>query len=310
MDPLVQVLLPTYERPEFLKEALDSVFRQTYSNYRILIIDNSKSNKTEKMLSEFFPHNPKLDYHHEPNFTEGDNWHYLNQHFYDDAKYLQWLMDDDIFYPEKFEKMVAAYEQYPDIMLVTSFRHTFGDKINYTGQLVDTLGRHQGELIGKIMLLEQRNIIGEPTTALVKKSTLTHRELGWGRDEGEYVIADFPRWLDLLSRGDLIYFPEPLSKFRVHGAQSVAKFDVQITCAICWLINIRYAIRNKVFLVDRDSQREALLNWVQNALRQEQKYKAENYSSIKFSRFQKLIPHVFQAVKTDSPLDLDPIIFP
>ena len=70
MDPLVQVLIPTYERPEYLKIALDSVFSQTYSNYRILISDDSKTNRTEKMICEFFPHNPKIDYRRNPQFND------------------------------------------------------------------------------------------------------------------------------------------------------------------------------------------------------------------------------------------------
>ena len=319
MDPLIQVLIPTYERPEYLKEALESVFRQTYTNYRILISDDGKTDRTEKMLHEFFPYNPKIDYRRNPQFNDdtkpyyyaqNKNFLYLKQNMYDEAKYIQWLMDDDLFYPDKFEKMVAAYEQYPDVTLVTSFRHTFGDKYRYANQLTDTLTLHDGYKFGREEITNMVGYCGAPTTVLIKKSTLTHLELGWGRDEGEYIIVDFPRFFDLLSRGNLIYFPQPLSAMRSHPGRDTNQSDTPFRARICWLINLRYAINNKIFLDDLESQKKALLSWLQIALKLEKEHRSANYSSVMFSRFQKLIPHVFEAVKTDCKLDLDPILFP
>ena len=322
MDPLVQVLIPTYERPEYLKIALDSVFSQTYSNYRILISDDSKTNRTEKMICEFFPHNPKIDYRRNPQFNDdskppyyaqNQNSLYLKQNIYDEADYVQWLMDDDIFYPEKFEKMVWAYENNPDVTLVSSFRHNIdenGRRIYNNAPMTDKVCKILGYDIGKDVLTKQLCYIGEPTTNLIKKSTLTHRELGWGRDEGEYIIIDFPRWLDLLSRGNMIEFPVALSAFRRHSGQDTVQNDTPLRTHICWLINIRHAIRNLIFLDDLESQKTALMYWLRKALELEAAYKAKGYSSVMLARLIELIPVVYGAMKTDCQLDIDEIIFP
>ena len=50
---LVTILIPTYNRPQYLKFALESVLNQTYQNLEIVISDNSPNDETESMLQSF-----------------------------------------------------------------------------------------------------------------------------------------------------------------------------------------------------------------------------------------------------------------
>ena len=52
MAPKVSVLVPTYNRKVYLREALESVFAQTYKDYEIVIVDDGSTDGTEEMLNE------------------------------------------------------------------------------------------------------------------------------------------------------------------------------------------------------------------------------------------------------------------
>ena len=41
MDPLVSVIIPTYNRAYTLRKAVDSVINQTFTNWELLVVDNS-----------------------------------------------------------------------------------------------------------------------------------------------------------------------------------------------------------------------------------------------------------------------------
>ena len=48
----VDILLATYNGEKYLKPQLDSILKQTYSNFRLLISDDDSSDKTKEILKE------------------------------------------------------------------------------------------------------------------------------------------------------------------------------------------------------------------------------------------------------------------
>ena len=56
----IQVYIPTHNRADFLKECVDSVLKQEYDSFQIIISDNSTNNETEKGFP--FPYNINITY--------------------------------------------------------------------------------------------------------------------------------------------------------------------------------------------------------------------------------------------------------
>lgn len=48
--PAVSVCIPTYNRKDYLKETLQSVFAQTYKDYEVVIVDDGSTDGTEEMI--------------------------------------------------------------------------------------------------------------------------------------------------------------------------------------------------------------------------------------------------------------------
>lgn len=55
-NTLVSIILPTYNRAEYISRALDSVFAQTYSSWELVIVDDGSTDETQTMLEEYTDH--------------------------------------------------------------------------------------------------------------------------------------------------------------------------------------------------------------------------------------------------------------
>src|SRR4051794_39644277 len=92
--PLVSVGVPTYNRPEGLKRAVESLINQTYSNLEIIISDNCSSNiNVQGILSEFAHDNRVKIYKQEVNRGATFNFNFPLTKTTGD--YFMWLADDD-----------------------------------------------------------------------------------------------------------------------------------------------------------------------------------------------------------------------
>lgn len=224
--PLVSVLIPTYNRPIYLEQALQSVLNQTYPNIEILIGDDSTSDDTEQLIqTKFLPHHSHITYI-KNNQTLGQHRNQFQLFQQAKGEYINFLMDDDLFHPDKITKMMWYYLQdsQQDISLLTSHRHL----INAAGQILPPIFATKrlfvedtilnGADIGKNMLTYLQNWIGEPTTVLFRKKQLIEPFGSWqGRTYACNV--DLASWLSLLTQGKMVYLTDSLSSFRLHSHQ-------------------------------------------------------------------------------------------
>lgn len=117
MDMTVSVIIPTYQRPQLLKETIESVWNQTVLPDEVIIGDDSKDDLTEKLVNEvLIPSSPLCIryFHHRPSLKEVRNVDFQ----YGQAKgdLLLHLHDDDPIYPRCIELLKAPFESYPEIV--------------------------------------------------------------------------------------------------------------------------------------------------------------------------------------------------
>ncbi|WP_176786476.1 glycosyltransferase family 2 protein [Thermoactinomyces sp. DSM 45892] len=220
--PKVSILIPTYNRPEYLKLALHSALSQTYPNIEIIIGDDSTNDETENMLRPYLKQYDHIKYFRRTAGVPYDNMAECFQ--LASGEFINFLMDDDIFHTEKITKMMDYFLKYPNVSLVTSYRELIDANGNalptegFSRQLFshDTIAN--GKDFGAFFMKHRVNFIGEPTTALFRKSALSQ---GWANYQGirYFALVDISSWLTLLSNGDFIYIAEPLSFFRRHADQ-------------------------------------------------------------------------------------------
>ena len=118
--PLVSIGIPTFNRPELLRQALESARSQTYPNLEILVSDNESTDaQTSKILAEASAIDFRIKtYRHKKNIGAAANFEFLLNSATGD--FFTWLADDDLMHPTCIKLLVAAHKQNPRLVCAFS----------------------------------------------------------------------------------------------------------------------------------------------------------------------------------------------
>jgi glycosyltransferase involved in cell wall biosynthesis len=229
--PMVSILIPTHNRPDYAELALKSVLAQTWRNIEIVISDNSDDELTAQRFAPYAAANSCIRYLRIPSCGVLDN--FRNCLANARGEFINFLMDDDLFHPNKIAAMMAPMLAQPSVALVTSFRQLIDDHGKplppgpATARLLDAPALIGGAAMTRHVLVSGLNVIGEPTTVLFRRKAL-QGAFGELYGQAYQVITDMSAWLSILARHDCVYLPEALSFFRIHGNQDQRRSITQI----------------------------------------------------------------------------------
>ena len=259
--PLVSILIPTYNRPEYFRETLESALSQTYPNIEVIVCDNSADDRTEELMRAY-QSDMRVRYVRNKSARSKEENFMPFEHLAQ-GELLQWCMDDDVLLPDKITLMVDSFLSEPSAALVTSVRGVIDGNGTFLGQwgeappIYGMYGRFSGTLLGHAMLMACTNFLGEPSAVLFRRCDLTHHY--WRAESRGYkTLSDCAMWLELLEKGDAVIFARPLSLLRVHGGQEGQLPDSFVRGAIEWRRLIEEYWKRRVFLTKKKDYRSAL----------------------------------------------------
>ena len=296
--PLVNIFIPTFNRPKYFREALESALNQTYRNIEIVISDDSTNDDTENLIQSYLG-DARIKYFRNRGFTAKQNWDFLRGYNNPAAEYVNWLMDDDLFYPAKIEKMLEVYRNNPDISLVTSAKNILDADGRIVGNTKSVFGQDtklSGDEAGKLLFLWD-NYIGETTTVLIRKKFLRNNDLCWRGDEHEaFCLSDVSTWLQLLTQGNMFRFNECLSAFRIHSAQDGQSTSTVAMIALDYVELLNTAVERKVFFHNNKDLRQARFFLLSKSLYALKKAAAENYRGEEVKELEKTFVELAQSL--------------
>lgn len=217
--PKISVIIPTYNRVHFLQEAIESVFRQTFQDYEIIVIDDGSSDNTKEMISKL---GHKIRYFYQDNRGRSS----ARNHGIQMARgeYIAFLDSDDVFLPEKNAIQVKALDDNPEYGIVYSHALTMDEKGNPLGM------SWQGNLSGWIypMNLFIKNCLITTPTVMVRANVLKH--IG-GFDENMHMCEDLDLWRRIARLYPVLHILSPLVKVRL--ANDVVKNGINVKTFLC-----------------------------------------------------------------------------
>jgi glycosyltransferase involved in cell wall biosynthesis len=207
--PQVTVILPVYNAEKYLKEAIDSILNQTYTDFELLLINDGSTDSSEKIILSY--NDPRIIYIK----NEGNKGliFSLNKGI-DLAKgdYIARMDADDISMPERLEKQLNYLEENKNVEVVASTVKYIDDAGKIAGNWKLDNQTTDVKTIRKWMPRE--NCIAHPSV-MGKKELLSRFKY----NPNQLNIEDYDLWMRLLNTGAIIAkIPEPLLYYRVHSS--------------------------------------------------------------------------------------------
>ena len=207
-QPLVSVILPVYNASTFLKESIDSVLNQTYTNFELIIINDASTDDSDIIISSY-------DDSRICHFKNSENLKLiktLNKGIYlAKGKYIARMDADDICYPNRLEEQISFLENNPEYILVGS-----------SAKVIDERGIEKNDLV---YFSEHEDIVFASLfyspiihpSAVIRKGGLDDFNLKY--DESYIHVEDYELWTRMLFFGKFKNLKKNLLKYRVHSTQ-------------------------------------------------------------------------------------------
>ena len=217
---MVSIVVTTCKRePEIIERAIRSVAAQTYTDWELIIIDDSPNDF--KYRNEVRNRVLSIIDHHIEYIQNKDNKGACYSRNIGLSKtqgtYIAYLDDDDEWLPEKLEKQVAALElSDKDTALVYGPYYKI-EEGNNDRELIP-LEKVSG--MAYELLMKKGNFIGGMSMPLLKTACV--KDVG-GFDELMQSAQDMDLWIRLAQKYKVLYLAEPLVLYYVHAGEQITK---------------------------------------------------------------------------------------
>ena len=206
-QPLVSVIMPTYNHAKFIGEAIESVLNQTYNNFELIIIDNYSEDDTKKIVDSYEDNRIiYLKFRNNGVIAASRNYGIKYSH----GVYIAFLDSDDLWLLSKLEKQVEQLNSHEEICLSYVLYSYMLENGSIRGIFPKTKNRFRGNIFKSLYL---KAII--PNSGVMVRSKV-FEELGLLDENSKLVAAeDYDMWLRI-ARVKLIDYVdvEPLFLYR------------------------------------------------------------------------------------------------
>ncbi len=179
-NPLVSVVIPTYNRGWCLNDAVDSVFSQTYGRYELIVVDDGSTDDTKKRLSRY--NDLTVITQHNRGVSAARNRGIASSK----GDLIAFLDSDDLWLPEKLRAQVAFFQANPEA-LVCQTQETW----IRNGRRIHPKNRHKKQS-GYFFERSLDLCLVSPSAVMIKTSLFETLGLF---DEGLPACEDYDLWL-------------------------------------------------------------------------------------------------------------------
>ncbi len=216
--PKVSVIIPTYNRSEMLKQAIDSVLSQSYDDFELIVVDDGSTDNTPEALAAC--KDKIICYRQENKGVSAARNRGIGMA---SGELIAFLDSDDLWLPGKLASQVEFFTSRPDALICQTQETWIRN-----GRRVNPKNRHQKES-GMIYERSLALCLVSPSAVMMKKQLL---DMTGGFDENLPACEDYDLWLRISCRFPIHLIDIPLiikrggHKDQLSGAAGLDRFRI------------------------------------------------------------------------------------
>lgn len=202
-NPLVSIVLPTYNGEEYISKAIQSIINQTYTNWELIIVNDCSVDSTPEIINNFSKQDSRIKIiNNDKNMKLPAS---LNRGFEKaSGEYYTWTSDDNEYYPNAIAKMVSFLNNNSDFGMVYAICRL----LNCPKDQIDVWG----EIPATVENLLEFSVCG---ACFLYRKTVAE-EVG-EYDTNTFLAEDHDYWLRIRLKYKIANINEVLYKYRLHS---------------------------------------------------------------------------------------------
>jgi len=207
MNPLVSIIVPSYQQAKFLRIAIDSILSQEYKPLEILVLDGGSTDGSKEILESY---GDRIWFRSGP---DGGQCQAINEGFQRSrGEIVAWLNSDDFYYPGAIAHTVEVLEKNPESVLVYGEGNLVAEDGSVMWKFPETVP------FDLWRLANHSDYILQPTVFFRRKllfeGGLLAEDLNWG--------LDWELWIRLGEKFPFSYTDQILAAGRIYGDTKTA----------------------------------------------------------------------------------------
>jgi glycosyltransferase involved in cell wall biosynthesis len=198
-NPKVSLIIPCFNSALFIRDSIDSVLGQTYTNLEVIVVDDSSTDQTPEIIKKIAEEDDRIKVFQIPysgrpsvprNFGIGKS----------SGELIAFIDSDDLWTRDKLERQVQLFNKITGLTFVYSMSVTFGN-VSIFSENYEVLPLHFRAAHNYQDLLTIGNTI--PLSSVLADARKIKAAGGFDEDP-ELKVEDYDLWLRLSKEGDFL----------------------------------------------------------------------------------------------------------
>lgn len=211
----VSVVMPVYNGEKYLKEAMDSILNQTYTDFEFIIINDGSQDKTKDII---FSYNDCRIIYLENEVNQGIVMTLNRGIDASKGKYIARFDADDIAVATRLEKQVLYMDSHEEVCVLGTGIKIFGENVMTQTRVFST---NSNKLKAELLF---SSCIAHPTV-MIRKKILDENRFKY--DVNFAGAEDYHLWWRMTNVGGIAMLAEPLHYYRIHENQITQKYTAK-----------------------------------------------------------------------------------
>ena len=209
-SPRVSIGLPVYNGDRYLEQTLNSVLKQTFTDFVIYIADNASTDNTEEICKQYATQDSRIVYNRHP-VNIGAAGNYERCFLPAKSEFFRWQNADDTIEPRLIEKCLRVLDENPDVVLTYGKTHIIEDEGDVVSEYDDNLALMQDDPSQRFKMCLQNIKLQNLMYGLIRREQLVNTS----RMQA-FVSADINLIAELSLYGKFFEIQEHLFNRRIH----------------------------------------------------------------------------------------------
>lgn len=223
---LISILTASYNYENYIKETIESVLSQTYTNWEMIIVDDGSKDNSVEVIKSYCAEDSRIKlFQHEGGINKGLAETVKFGISKAQGEWIAFLESDDKFMPECLEEKVKIIKENPDVKFIFSDLETFGsENTNFDKSsaylLIKKKLASKKPLMDLSLELLKQNLICTFSIVMVKKNLI--EECNFNTPVN--ALLDLWLWTQVAQKTKFYYLNKPLTMWRIHNQSFINNY--------------------------------------------------------------------------------------